>query len=176
MQENKVQKIKCRCCGQQFRVSGVCPYCGFQVIAVLGDHHAQAEAFAKRWREEHADKVPQAVGVVYNRPSTWEGKELVPGEKDYLKLADLSDLSEEFLWNNAVEFASFGNGEDASLKVYLEYLNGSRIEREVPIKLPLVRGITWKAAVRLTEQEDGVEFAVGIPERFTKTETVKFLG
>ena len=62
------------------------------------------------------------------------------------------------------------------MKVYLEYLNGSRIEREVPIKLPLVRGITWKAAVRLTEQEDGVEFAVGIPERFTKTEKVKFLG
>lgn len=174
MQENKVQKIKCRCCGKRFRVANVCPYCGFEVIIVLGNHHAQADADAKKWSEEHSNQVLQAVGVVYNRPATWKGEELVPGEKDYLKLADLSELSEEFLWNSSVEFASFGSEDEVSLKVYFEYLDGSRCEKNVPIKLPQVRGVTWNAAVRVTEKEDGVEFAVGIPERFTKTETVNF--
>ena len=174
MQETKSEKITCRCCGHRFHYASHCPLCGYPVVVVLGGLSAQVEADAKKAREEHPERIITKAGVVFNKPATWNGDQLVGGDADYLELAAVSDLTEAFKWNNATEFASFGRGREARLKVYFEKLDGSKEVKTVKIALPLVRGVTWKADVRMAESGDGVIFAVGVPERFTETGVVKF--
>lgn len=174
MQETKRTKTRCRCCGHRFPVGKRCPNCQFPVYIVFEQEDSKLNAKAEQYYAEHKDQIVVAAGIIFNEPARWDGDQLVPGKQSYLELANLEQMSEEFQWAEQVEFASFGRGEDANLRIFLEHADGSNDERMVPIKLPPVRGVTWKAAIRINEACDGVEFAVGVPERYTTTETVKF--
>lgn len=174
MQVADQNKITCRCCGHRFHYVSRCPLCGYKVVASLPGAGAQLDEEAKKEREAHPENIITKVGVVCFGPAVWSGDDLKMETVSYLELASIVDLKAELCWNSSSEFASFGMGEEAELRVYFEYLDGSRTEKTTAIRLPLVRGETWKAAVRMAEQDDGVVFAVGVPGRFTETGIVKF--
>lgn len=174
MQENRKTTTTCRCCGHKFYLDNVCPVCGFPFFMVFEPDDLEVKEDVRKYREAHAHQIKYKVGVIFNKPSVWKDDRLEVGEEAYLELAVVNELTKEFSWNSGMEFASFGCGEKVTLRVYFENLDGSKEEQEVSINLPLVRGVTWKAAVCLSEDRKGVEFAVGVPECFTQTGIVRF--